>query len=287
MIFIAHLLVVVALAGYLVGAGAGAIGLIRGQSRWGVALVRGVALLSVSALVGVCLLVILGEGTGIQSTPLYYITCLLLVEGGSWVAGLRSVRDRVWLSTGAIAILVTMSVLAHFSPEPLTAAPGGTPGVLLGFHLVSALVAEGCLALVAIVAGAAVAADRRLRRMQLPLPGDEEPSLVRLDALYRWLVIGGFCAMTVSAVTGGVWSLMSHAPVRVDVTLFFALVSWGVLLVLMHLRCIVGWPVTRVAPVVASGVVLLFVCYLLGAMMRGDILHRRFVAAVSEGEGAE
>ena len=277
MIVIAHILVIVAVLGYLIGAGAAAIVLARGQSRWVFSLLRVSGAVSVGALVVLSGMAIMGSRAGIETAALYYTLFLLVVEGGSWLANLRSVRDRMWLSTGGLAALVTMSALSHVSPQPLSPASGGAPLIVFGLHVISAVVAESCLALIAIVAVASVAADRRLRRMQLPLPGAEEPSLVRLDGLYCWLLIIGFGAISVSAASGGVWALISHAPFQGDATLYFALISWIVLGLLLHLRCGLGWQLLRVAPLVSIGIPLLFVGYLLLVIIRGDIFHQKFL----------
>lgn len=283
MIVVAHILVIVAVLSYLIGAGSAAIVLARGQSRWGFVLIKGSGAVSVLALLVLSCMAMAGSSAGIETAALYYSLFLLVVEGGSWLANLRSVRDRMWLSTGGLAALVTMSALSHVSRQPLSPIIGGAPLVVFGLHVISAVIAEGCLALIAIVAVASVAADKRLRRMQLPLPGVEEPSLVRLDGLYCWLLIIGFAAISVSAASGGVWALISHAPIEGDATLYFALISWVSLGLLLHLRCGLGLSLLRVAPIVSIGIPVLFIGYILLVILRGEIFHQKFLMKENAG----
>ena len=280
MIFLAHLLIVSAFVGYLGGVMGGGVLLVRGGeseggNAWWRGVMRGSALLSGVAIVGVGLIILAVPRGQFEGAAPYYIMVLALVEGGCFAAGLRSPRDRVWLSSGGLAILGAMSVLSHITREPITPLVGGAiPSALILIHLGSAIIAEGCLAVLGIVAAASVAADRRLRRMTLPPAGDEELSLVRLDTLYRVLIMSGFVSMTVSATSGGVGALFTRTRPPSDVTLSFAIASWILLGVLVHLRWGRGWPLVRVSHVVSIIVPSLFLGYFGMAIIRGELFHK-------------
>jgi hypothetical protein len=277
MMFLAHLLIVSAFIGYLGGVVGGAILLVRGGvNSWWRVVMRGSAFLSAAAIIGVGMAILAAPQGQFEGAAPYYIMVLALVEGGCFAAGLRSPRDRVWLSSGGLAILGAMSVLSHVTREPVAPFGGGAiPSALILIHLGSAIVAEGCLAVLGIVAAASVAADRRLRLMKLPAAVDEELSLVRLDTLYRLLVMTGFASMTVSAASGGVGALFTRARPPSDVTLSFAIASWILLGMLVHLRWGRGWPLVRVSHVVSIIVPGLFLGYLGMAVIRGELFHKQ------------
>ena len=274
-----HLLIIAAFVAYLSGVIAGGVVIFRGQDaaslRWR-ALANKSSLLAVvplSLVLGILLLVRTGQ---FERAAVYYVVVLLLIEGVCAAVGLRSVRDRVWVSSAGLGVLGAMSVLSHVTPHPLVPPSGALPGILAIAHLVSAVVAEGCLALVAIVAAAAGAADRRIRSMQIPAGHQQELSLVRLDRVYGALILVGFAAMTASVASGGVWSLVSHARSPSDVTIYFGLVSWGILGFLVHLRFVASWSVIRTARVVRVVVPLVFAAYVSMALFRGELFHQRW-----------
>lgn len=276
---LAHLLIIASFIGYLSGVIAGGMLTFRPRAvaphRWRF-LTNVSSLLAVIPLSLVLGLLVFATAGQFERAAVYYVAVLLLIEGVCAAVGLRSPRDRVWVSSAGLAVLGAMSVVSHVTPHPLVPSTGALPAVLATVHLVSAVVAEGCLALIAIVAAAAVAADRRIRLLQIVEADQRELSLVRIDRVYGVLIVGGFVAMTASVASGGVWSLVSHARSPSDVTIYFGLVSWAILGALVHLRFVASWSVVRTSRVVSVVVPLVFVTYVAMALTRGELFHQQW-----------
>lgn len=276
---LANLLIITSFIGYLSGVIAGGMLTFRAHAatphRWRV-LTNISSLLAVIPLSLVLGLLVFATAGQFERAAVYYVAVLLLIEGVCAAVGLRSARDRVWVSSVGLGVLGAMSIVSHVTPHPLVPSSGTLPALLGMVHLVSAIVAEGCLALIAIVAAAAVAADRRIRMMQILEADQRELSLVRIDRVYATLIVGGFVAMTASVASGGIWSLVSHARSPSDVTIYFGLVSWLMLGALVHLRFVALWSVVQTSRVVSVVVPLLFVTYVAMALIRGELFHRQW-----------
>lgn len=184
---------------------------------------------------------LLGIG-GILNLIAFFIALGYLLFGLRWRVGFA----------GAIALPLTMALVASGQITPRVAAAAGGAAMLGRLHLVLVAMGVTALFMAAVVAVAYLRQDRALRSSQLAILDQQGPALTTLDTVGLRLILVGAPLFLLAVITGVLWSLrLDGAVLRVEHLLSgVILVIFAVLIVA---RLTVGWRGRKAALLTLSG----------------------------------
>lgn len=165
---------------------------------------------------------------------------------------------------GAFVAPLVLAVLvpAHAIPGAEVPVSGSLVSVVLPLHIGVALAGVALFALGFGVALMYLLLERELKAKKLGAMFRRLPSLQLLDSLNYRLVVLGFVALSVTIVTGALFSEMATGElVEFGAKQTFALVAWGLIAAVVALRQTIGWRGRRVAVATMAGFVLMTFAY--------------------------
>ena len=152
---------------------------------------------------------------------------------------------RTRLDVLGVVILPLVLVLLFISdllPAQFVTVSQTVERALLDFHIVIAVLGSGALFLTFAMSVVYLIQDRRLKEKRAVQATPRLPSLERCDAIVNLSLMWGFPLLTLTIVTGGIWSANAHSRYwnweRQEV---FALLAWMILGLIISARLLRGW----------------------------------------------
>jgi len=159
----------------------------------------------------------------------------------------------------AVAILIPALLLGSGS----TPVPGSLRRPLLPVHISIALLGMAAFAVAAGVALMYLLLERQMKGKHFGVLFSRLPSLKLLDDLNRWLVLWGFVALSITLVTGALFSSATEGVFwHWDAREIATLVAWLIFAALLNARFFAGWRGKRVALLTMAGFCVMLVSFL-------------------------
>jgi ABC-type uncharacterized transport system permease subunit len=148
-------------------------------------------------------------------------------------------------------------------------------GLLLPlFHGVPALLSMVCMALAFVVSIVFLIVEKRLKRRKGTDLSSAGPNLQTLDHLNRHFAQGGFLAISLVVISGGIWSVMEHrALFSSDLSVVAGIVTWVLLAFILHGRFVLRWSPRKLSRVTAFTAGVFFLSLFIVLLMDGRISH--------------
>jgi ABC-type uncharacterized transport system permease subunit len=213
----------------------------------------------------------------------------LLSSGGDyifWLAWLLSLSFAVLgrkldfpiigaLVCPAVALfLLSSSYLVHLKGGSYQGSNGA---VLIGTHVIPAMIAELCLMLAFVISIVFLLQSKRLKRREagrarrLPFEG---PSLTTLERFQRGFLLFGFISISLAVVSGCIWSYSEGRALLVnDLRQWLGVCTWILLALLLHSRITLRWSAKQVAVATVLIVGLVLFSFLMLTILTGSVLH--------------
>lgn len=166
-------------------------------------------------------------------------------------AGFLIVRLKVDIKVlGSFAAPLALFLLLLSAPglkTPVTPI-GGFSSLWLAFHVATAILGDGILALTCLAGIMYLLQEREIRGKRFGWLYSRLPSLTTLDDLNRTSLLIGFPLLTVGMLSGVLYAQMATGVYwRWDGKEVWSLITWAVYAVLLHQRVTVGWQGRRAA----------------------------------------
>ncbi len=192
--------------------------------------------------------------------PLIYLDGLKVTTGSDyffWFALLLAAYFVFWarhlpfpvvgtfISTAVLIFLSGSSYLGHYTPvEPYTPQPY----LLMGIHIVPAMLAELCLVILLLVCLVFLIQESRLKRKDRRVLLSRGPSLQVLERYVQRLSLSGFVLMSIALITGSLFAyLQGRSLFSPDIVQFLAITAWLLLASVQFVRNTWGWSARKVA----------------------------------------
>jgi ABC-type uncharacterized transport system permease subunit len=164
------------------------------------------------------------------------------------------------------AFLMPLALAALVPGLLITSESGPIPRELsrplLPVHISIALLGVAAFGVASGVAVMYLLMERQMKGKKFGVLFSRLPSLHFLDELNRWLVLGGFIALSVTLVTGAFFSADASGPLwRWEPKEIATLIAWVVFAALLNARFFAGWQGKRVAMLTMAGFCLLLISF--------------------------
>jgi ABC-type uncharacterized transport system permease subunit len=148
-------------------------------------------------------------------------------------------------------------------------------GVVLPlFHGVPALLAMVCMVLAFVASVVFLIVEGRLKRRRGTDLGVGGPNLQTLDHLNRHCAQGGFLAISLVILSGGVWAVTEGRTVfSSDASVVAGVVTWVLLAVILHGRFVLRWSPRRLSRVTVLAAGVFFLSLFSALLIDGRISH--------------
>lgn len=177
----------------------------------------------------------------------------------------------VFLISADLLFLASSSYLVHTAP--LRALHGQT-ALLLGFHVMPAILAEACLCVASGLSAVFLMQEHRLKGRRPQLLTFRGPSLEWLSRVSRWSVSAGFIAMSIAILSGCLWSYVrGQAFLRGDVSVLVAILAWGFLGYIHIGKYLQRWSARRLSVVTILSTISILLAFVCIRLFSGTVMH--------------
>jgi ABC-type uncharacterized transport system permease subunit len=194
-----------------------------------------------------------------------------LVAAVAWASGL--LRTLPSIGTVVLPVACAAALLPAFASNPHPFAYADAP--LAALHVGVALIAYALFLVAAVQALVLMALEKRLHRRLPAMGADRAPPLLTLERFLFRLVATGFVLLTITIVSGSVFSdEVFGKPFTFTHKSVFSVLSWLVFGALLWGRWRYGWRGRVALRWILAGTVLLFLAYIGSKFVLEVLLHR-------------
>jgi len=141
-----------------------------------------------------------------------------------------------------LPVVLILIFISNLLPNDVLPVSKDLEKLLMNFHIFIAVLGASALFLTFAASVLYLIQERGLKEKRPPRFGLKLPSLERCDSIGKWSLMWGFPLLTLTIVTGGIWS----ANFRSRYWLWegketFALLAWMILGVIISARLLRGW----------------------------------------------
>lgn len=177
----------------------------------------------------------------------------------------------VFLLAAVLLFMGSSSYLVHTAPR--SQFDTGV-GVLLGLHVLPAMLAEACLCIACALSAVFLVQERRLKSKSLQDMSFRGPSLEWLSRTSQRLLSLGFIAMSVALISGVVSAAIAGVSIlRFDISVLVATVAWLSLAWIQYGRLISQWSARRMSAATLLSALSIIVVFICMRLFFGTVLH--------------
>ena len=200
-------------------------------------------LASVGLLAHLSHLVLLGISLGGLPLRDYRDVLSLLIAAAVIVYLVAFLRTRLEvLGAVILPVVLILIFISNLLPNDVLPVSKNMEKLLMSFHIFIAVLGASALFLTFAAAVLYLVQERRLKEKRLPRFGVKLPSLERCDSIGKWSLVWGFPLLTLTIITGGIWSANFRSRYWIwEGKETFALLAWMILGIIITARLLRGW----------------------------------------------